>query len=166
MVPDADASESVRRRGGYPPVADLDEALGMIGRREAFWDATAGFSITGPIAQPVWTRWLLDHPDLPALILRCGLCDRRWGHWNLDHGAAVAMPADRLNTQPGEIGNYTDKIVARKGPIIDSATHDTRGTITYRCTGRGCSHAVALPAEERTVLYLNALRANEKLIQL
>jgi len=115
-------------------------------------------AISGPIATRAFLAALADISDLQTRHIECIRCRYRLGKWDLSPTIGIALPVHRpppgVDLTPG-IVPYTDRLAAGKGPIVDSFTHDARGTITYGCPK--CSKRTALRAERRTRLFLEAV---------
>jgi hypothetical protein len=165
MVDAPQASSSRTGRTGYLPATDLDQAIEMVQSGEALSAATHDNALFAERASQGWKQWLLDHQGLPRLRLECTKCGYKWGYWRLSYGPDVSMPDVVLEDPKPGVVPHTELIAQSKGGALrDSYTHDGRGTVTYACPRRNCGSNVPLRATTRTLLYLQALRADQKVI--
>jgi hypothetical protein len=167
MVDVPQASNSRTGRPDQLSDADLDQAIEMVQSGEALSAPTHDNALFAERASRTWQGWLLAHQGLPRLRLECTKCGYKWGYWRLNYGHDVSMPdVDLEDPKPGVVA-HTELIARGKGGALrDSYTHDGRGTITYTCPRRNCSSNVPLRATTRTLLYLQALRADQNVIVL
>ena len=149
-----------RENGGDPDTTSradvLRHCIKMITERSAYNDPPMP-GLSGPLATPEFKVLLETVAPFKDKRVTCIKCARDLGRWTLNATNGVAVPHHRppasLKVSP-DIAAFTDRLAARKGPIVDSYTNDARGTITYKC--KNCAKRTALKAETRTKLFLEA----------
>jgi hypothetical protein len=168
-VPADDARTAPKKRpDDYPSVEDAKEAIGIVTERGGL-TPNPHSGMYGPYASDEWKQWIQEHWPLPRLRVVCGHCGGRLDHWAL-HLSAVAMPSNRRwDEQQSDVLQFTEDIRDQRGYLRQNKTHDGRDTLTYVCDRRDCAtphRAYRLSGVRRTLLYLEALRAGDKVIRL
>jgi hypothetical protein len=144
---------------GYPSVADLTVALGLVAAKRAYQPEPPLAYAGAPQPTNELRDWLISHRPLPHLQVRC-VCTRRLGVWQVRGYHVEPLWSRPKRFGPTGAVEYTEAVAAGKGNIISSYTADALGPITYLCPK--CGKNYPLRTETRMRLYLSALLLNSR----